>query len=246
MAASGMEVESLARVVGVDPKTVQRWLKGRLPHPRHRWKACDALRRPEDELWPEVSLATASGTHHTSEIISAYARRADVPSQLWSRMLDRAATRIDLLGYAMLFFPEQHPDLPNLLADRCAAGLQVRIALADPDCPEVAARDELEELGGTLPGRIRTTARHFESILSTAGVELRYHRVPLYNAVYRFDDQMFVTPYLYKMHGFQHPLLHLKRLAPAGLFEAYAHQFEAIWAGPTTTPHRAAASRGDG
>jgi hypothetical protein len=54
--------------------------------------------------------------------------------------------------------------------------------------------------------------------------------VPLYNAVYRFDDQMLVTPYLYRLHGYQHPLLHLKRLGPAGIFESYAQQFEAIWA----------------
>ena len=50
----------------------------------------------------------------------------------------------------------------------------------------------------------------------------------LYNALYRFDDQMLVTPYLYKLHGYQHPLLHLKRLGPAGIFETYAKQFEAI------------------
>lgn len=41
--------------------------------------------------------------------------------------------------------------------------------------------------------------------------------------------RMLVTPYLYKLHGYQHPLLHLKRLGPAGVFESYAQQFEAIW-----------------
>lgn len=34
----------------------------------------------------------------------------------------------------------------------------------------------------------------------------------------------------YRLHGYQHPLLHLKRLGPAGVFEGYAEQFEAIWA----------------
>nr|WP_235013717.1 helix-turn-helix transcriptional regulator [Parafrankia sp. Ea1.12] len=235
MAANGVEVESLARSVGVDPKTVQRWLKGRLPHPRHRWKASDALGCSEQDLWPEIAIANASGTAATAEIMSAYARRADTPVQLWSRMLDRATTSIDLLGYAMLFFPEQHPDLPELLTDKCARGLQVRILLADPYCPEAAIRDDLEGLDGTLSGRIRSTVRHFEPLLDNPGVELRYHRLPLYNAVYRFDDQMLVTPYLYRLHGFQHPLLHLKRLGPAGIFESYAHQFEAIWTAPTTT-----------
>lgn len=89
--------------------------------------------------------------------------------------------------------------------------------------------DKLEGLGGTLPGRIQSTVRHLEPTLSNMAVELRYHSVPLYNALYRFDDQMLVTPYLYRLRGYQHPLLHLKRLAPAGIFESYAQQFEAIW-----------------
>jgi transcriptional regulator with XRE-family HTH domain len=228
MTAKGMEIETLARLVSVDPKTVQRWLGGRLPHPRQRWKMCDILGQSEQELWPEVSLG-ASGTHHTSEIVAAYAHRADTPSQLWSAMLDRVRTNVDLLGYAMLFFPEQHPRLAQIIAGKCANGLRVRIALADPDSAEVEARDILEELGGTLPGRIRSTMAHLEPLLSSVGVEIRYHSVPLYNALYRFDDQMLITPYIYKLHGYQHPLLHIKRLGPAGLFESYAQQFEAIW-----------------
>lgn len=234
MASNGVEIEALARTVGVDPKTVQRWLRGRLPHARHRWRTCDALGRAEEELWPDASLARAA-TPHTAEIVAAYARRADAPAHLWNRLLERAGTSLDLLGYAMLFFPEQHPDLPELVTEKCAQGMRVRIALADPDCDEVAARDGLEQLGGTLPGRIRSTVGHLVSVLNNPGVELRYHRLPLYNAVYRFDDQMLVTPYLYELHGFQHPLLHLKRLGPAGIFESYAHQFEAIWTARTTT-----------
>jgi len=230
MASRNLEVEALARHVGVDPKTVQRWLTGRVPHPRHRWKACDALNRTEEELWPEVALANASGLTSMSEIVTAYTHRADAPIQLWSNLIDRASTTIDLLGYAMLFLPEQFPDLEDMLDKKCKSGLRVRILAADPMCEEVAARDRLEDLRGTLPGRIRTTLGHFEPLLSNPGIEVRLHTVPLYNAVYRFDDQMIVTPYLYKLHGFQHPLLQLRRRGSAGIFEAYARQFEAVWA----------------
>jgi hypothetical protein len=187
MTTKTMEVEVLARLVGVDPKTVQRWLGGRVPHPRHRWRICDVLGRSEQDLWPGVGLG-ASGAHHTSEIATAYAHRADTPSQLWSGMLDRVRTNLDLLGYAMLFFPEQHPRLTQILADKCASGLRVRIALADPESAEVMARDKLEGLGGTLPGRIFSTLRHFESLLSSTGVEIWYYSVPLYNAIYRFGN----------------------------------------------------------
>ena len=229
LAAKGVEIEALARHVGVDPKTAQRWLGGRIPHPRHRWRICDLLAQSEQQLWPEVGRG-ASGSSVTSEIVAAFAHRADAPSQLWEGLLGRVRTNLDLLGYAILFFPEQHPNLERLITEKCAQGLRVRIALADPDCAEVAARDSLESLGGTLAGRIRSTVQHFEPILANPGVSLRFHGVPLYNACYRFDDEMLVTPYLYRLHGYQHPLLHLKRLGAGGIFEGYAKQFEAIWA----------------
>ncbi len=229
MASASIEPESLARKIGVDPKTVQRWLGGRLPHPRHRWKICDILQQAEQYLWPEILIGT-TGVLHTSEIVSAYAHRADAPSQLWTAMLEGARRNIDLLGYSMSFFPEQHSRLADMLREKCASGLKVRIALADPESAEVAARDALERLGGTLPSRIRATVVNLESLFSNTGVEIRFHSVPLYNALYRFDDQMLVTPYLYRLHGYQHPLLHIKRLGPAGIFESYAQQFEAVWA----------------
>jgi len=55
---------------------------------------------------------------------------------------------------------------------------------------------------------------------------------------------MLVTPYLYKLHGYQHPLLHLKRLGPAGIFESYAQQFEAIWTESRPIPDKVATMAG--
>lgn len=86
----------------------------------------------------------------------------------------------------------------------------------------------LEQLHGTLPDRVRTTLRHLSTFSGVSGVEIRLHDVPLYNAMYRFDDQMLVTPYLVHAHGFQHPLLHLRRDGE-GIFQAYERQFETIW-----------------
>jgi hypothetical protein len=62
------------------------------------------------------------------------------------------------------------------------------------------------------------------------GVEIGLHQVHLYNSIYRFDDRMIVTPYLYRARGFEHPALHLRRLSPFGMFERYAAQFEDVWA----------------
>jgi len=51
----GIEIAELARMVGVDPKTAERWITlGRIPHPRHRWKASLVLGIDESELWPDT------------------------------------------------------------------------------------------------------------------------------------------------------------------------------------------------
>jgi Domain of unknown function (DUF5919) len=121
-----------------------------------------------------------------------------------------------------------------LLAAKCEAGAKVRIALADPDCSHVAERDEFEQLAGTLPGRIRTTLNHLRDLSAIPGVDVGLHAVHLYNAVYRFDDQMIVTPYLYRARGYQHPALYLRQLSRFGIFASFAEQAEQIWA--TTQP----------
>ena len=37
MAKARVDIEAVTNKTGVDPKTVQRWLDGRVPHARHRW-----------------------------------------------------------------------------------------------------------------------------------------------------------------------------------------------------------------
>jgi transcriptional regulator with XRE-family HTH domain len=51
---SGIEITELARQVGVDPKTVERWMTGgRIPYRRHRWNASRVLGIDESELWAD-------------------------------------------------------------------------------------------------------------------------------------------------------------------------------------------------
>ncbi len=111
MADARVSIEALARAVGVHAKTVQRWLGGRTPHPRHRWAVADLLGVREATLWPDAKGEALSSATSTSEILAAYAHRADVPSRIWHDLFDQAKTQIDLLGYALLFLPEANPRL---------------------------------------------------------------------------------------------------------------------------------------
>ena len=46
--------EDVAAQLEVDPKTVRRWLEGRIPYLRHRWALASLLCLDETDLWPEI------------------------------------------------------------------------------------------------------------------------------------------------------------------------------------------------
>ena len=54
MAAAHVGVEEVSQATQVDPKTVQRWLKGRVPHARHRWTVAELVHEDERYLWPNA------------------------------------------------------------------------------------------------------------------------------------------------------------------------------------------------
>jgi hypothetical protein len=196
-----------------------------------------ALTETEAGLWPQARPDLTAGSEATSEVVAAYAHRADIPRPVWTALLAGARERIDLLGYAYPFIAELLPDAVARIADTATNGTMVRMAFADPDCLHVTERDSLEQIGGTLPGRIRNALNFLQPLHGHPGVRIGLHTVHLYNSIFRFDHQMIITPYLYRARGYQHPALHLRELSPHGMFAAYAHQFDQIW--QTTTPYPA-------
>ena len=222
-------IEQIAREVDIDPKSVQRWMAGRTPHPRHRYALAHLLGESEEFLWPGVRRRPANALGATAEVVSAYPHRTDLNTDRWWDLFQGADAQIDLLGYTLYFLPHQHPELVELLLEKCGQGCRVRIALADPESEHVRRRDEEEHEAITLVPRIRSTLEAFAPLLECENADLRFQDAPLYNSVFRFDDQMLVTPHLYGMPGRSAPLLHLRRLGPSGVFSRFSAHFEGIW-----------------
>jgi hypothetical protein len=132
--------------------------------------------------------------------------------------------------------PENHPRLVDLLRGKAATDCAIRIGVADPESANVARRDEEERLGGTLAARIRTTLHYLDPLYDCAGVEVRYHDTPMYNSVFRFDDDMFVTPHVFGRPGRLAPLLHLRRRQDDGIFDNYLAHLEDVWATAVPIP----------
>ena len=232
MAAAGLSDDALAQAVEVDPKSVWRWLnKGVVPRRVGlKAKIATLLAVTEADIWPApAEVETEDEAEGTEEIVRAWSHRADVPKARWWAMFTHASEHIDLLGYAMQFLPEDHARLDRLLIDKANGGCSIRIALANPDSRYVAERDAEEGLGGTFRDRIRSTVDHFKPLFGVEGIELRYHHTPMYNSLFRGDDEMFVTPHLYALKGYRAPIFCLHRAFDDGIFDNFVAHFERLW-----------------
>ena len=52
--AAGLDVVDVAAQLDVDPKTVNRWMTGRLPYPRHRAALVRLTGWAAPDLWPGI------------------------------------------------------------------------------------------------------------------------------------------------------------------------------------------------
>lgn len=230
MAARGIDPVMLAGKVGVDPKSVERWLSlGRVPHGRHRQAVVAMLDSEETYLWPTATTPGRVLQASQAEIVAAYPYRAEVPSDLWPALLRGACHQVDILVYAGLFLFEDNPHLMEVFQSRAASGCRIRVALGDSESAAVRARGEEEQFGDGIDSRARTALRHWQPLLNVQGTETRLHGTTLYNSIYRFDDQMLVNHHVWGVNAYLAPVLHLRRLPHGRLFEVFADSFETVW-----------------
>lgn len=228
IAANDHTIQSLADHVGVDPKTVERWITtDRVPHRNHRWKTAKFLAVDEVYLWPSVE--PQAKTASTAELVTFYPNRGAVPGHLLSSLIDNATSQIEILVYAGLFLFDTHPDLSDDLAEKAKAGTQIRILLGDPESEMVLRRGEEEGIGDNLASRARITHSYLKSAARTPGLEVRLHGTILYNSIYRFDDDVLVNPHVLGAPAGQNPVLHFRYVPGGRMFRHYMKSFDYAW-----------------
>ncbi|MFF4540765.1 XRE family transcriptional regulator [Streptomyces aureus] len=228
ISAKGETAQSTADHVGVDPKSVERWITtNRTPHRGHRWKAAAFLGVDEVYLWPTVEKQAETAS--TSELVTYYPHRGAVPASLWSSLIEGAKDQVEILVYAGLFLFDNHPDLPDQLAEKATAGTQVRVLLGDPESQMIRQRGEEEGIGDDLAARARITRRYLEPAAKTRGVEIRLHDTILYNSIYRFDEDVLVNPHVLGAPAGQNPVLHFRYIPGARTFRHYMRSFDYTW-----------------
>lgn len=231
LAQRGVSPELLAEVCEVDPKTVGRWLGGRVPHPRHRFRVAQHLRVEELFLWPTPAPSAGQPSAGAGlELIGTYQNRASVPRDMWLSLLQGAQEQISVLVFSGTFFAQSNPHVAKMLAERAADGVQVRLCFGESNGRAAAIRGIEEGIGDTLAAKIRASLTYYRPLASEAGCEVRLHDTTLYTSLFRYDDDLLVNPHVWGQPASANPLLHLKRVDAAGWFDNYAQSFEAVWA----------------
>ncbi|MEV6656247.1 DUF5919 domain-containing protein [Nocardia fluminea] len=225
----GIAPESLAAVCQVDPKTVGRWLGGRVPHPRHRQRVAHHLRVEEGFLWPPVVDERAVPAN--VELVATFHNRAEVPRETWLSLLNNATEQIDVLVFSGTFFAQSNPRVAHTLIERAREGARVRMCFGNPGSRAVIDRGSEEGLGpGTLAAKIRGSLTYYRPILSVDRCEVRLHETTLYNSLFRFDDTLLVNPHIWGQPASANPVFQLRRVNEIGWFDNYCESFDAIWA----------------
>ena len=98
--------EDVAAQLEVDPKTVRRWLEGRIPYLRHRWALAGLLGLDEADLWPEIRAALAARSR-PEEIRAVYPSWQAVPREVWLCLFTSAEHEIGILDDSGLLLADQ-------------------------------------------------------------------------------------------------------------------------------------------
>lgn len=226
-----LTIDSVASHVGVDRKTVERWIStGRVPHRNHRWKTSTLLKRDETYLWPSLLDDKRVQGASDAEFVQIFPHRGAVPHEMWKSLIDDAKDAVDILVYSGLFLVDNRPDFTDVLTEKARLGMRVRMLFGDPDSAEITRRSEEEGIGTHgLSGRISVTLSYVSKLIGVPGVEIRLHDTILYNSIYRSDSTMLVNPHAYGSGAPFNPVLHLQRVPGGRMFDHYQASFDRVW-----------------
>ncbi|MEU0539730.1 XRE family transcriptional regulator [Nocardia sp. NPDC005978] len=225
---SDYDERSLAAELGLDPKSVQRWVtRGVTPRRNAALRAAKVLGVSPVWLWPNLEMDRQAASQ--AEIVTLYPHRSEVPRHLWLDLLQSASKRVWLYANASLFLPEDNPDSIEILKRKADNGADVRILMADPDSEMCVRRGVEERLFEGIPARVRMALSYYAPLVETSGIAFRLQSETLYNSIFIYDDEMLINQHVYGMYGYMAPILHLRRMMGGDFFDMYARSFDRVW-----------------
>ncbi|MEJ3750048.1 helix-turn-helix transcriptional regulator [Actinomycetes bacterium KLBMP 9797] len=228
LADAKMTERQLAAAVGVDEKTASRWVAdpNRVPHPRHRYAASEALGVDEEVLWPEAIRASIK-TGADREVVAVYPYRSACPRSLWRDLITRSQRELFFGGYTNYFLWLEQSNLRNVLHRKAEAGARVRFLVGDPDSDVTRRREEIEDVPLTVSTRIQVTLDELRKVMPP--VEGRFSDRHIATSVFVFDEDALVSVHLADLLGHDSPTLHLRKRSSDGLYDRFVSHLEHLW-----------------
>lgn len=212
----GMSPAALASRLGVDPKTVERWIcHGRTPYPRIAAQAARLLDVEVTYLWPDIHARRNTSVSAADELVATYPGRAAVPYDLWTRLLTEASHRIDIMGD--LGLSDLVPNLTRLLVEKAGRGIPVRVVLADP----ATATNPADTARAMVAEAVFTP-------LASEGVIVRRYPGALATTILRIDSDLIVRTTLDGCPSALAPVLHLRSLTGGPLSSLYLTSLDTV------------------
>jgi len=227
MLRARLREDDVAARLGVDPKTVRRWLSGRVPYPSSRAALADLVSVDETDLWPEAG-GPLSGRSRPEELAAVYPHRWAIPRDVWLRFFESAEHEIAVLAYSALFLAED-AGLLGIIEDKARSGVRVRLALGDPDSVCVALRGQEEGIGDAMAAKVRNALTLYRPLVKSENVEIRLHQTVLYNSIYRADGQLFVNQHSYGIPAAHAPVFGFRESQTVDMATPYLDSFERVW-----------------
>lgn len=231
----GLTPQSLGERLGVDHKTVERWVAGRMPYRRHRYAVASELGKDEAYLWPGALSREQVSAASDSEVLAIYPHRSDVPREAWAELFAGAKREIGVLVYSGLFLSEDAA-VRKILQDKGSAGVRVRILLGDPASAQVAQRGADEGIDDAQSATIRNAPALYQPLRRSGVLEFRFHKTILYNSIYISDEQLLVNTHVFGVPAALAPVWHLKKVAGGEIASTYLESFERVWETGTPVP----------
>ena len=187
--------EDVAARLQVDPKTVRRWLEGRVPYLRHRWAIATMLALDETDLWPQLRRFQDQARRGRCRLPSqrehlprTYGRTSSDPLSAKSASLQTAerSLRRTSASWAHCVTAPRH-------------GVIVRICLRTPRLTRGSATLPVGIRDALAPGRpVPRGRRTLRSACTTS---------TLSNSIYRADDELIIGQHAFGVPASAAPVL---------------------------------------
>lgn len=173
-----------------------------------------------------------------SGITNIYVKASEIESYTWMKLINSSKKQIDLASHTLYQISDQL-DILEALKERLVNGVKIRILINSPENPALKALalsidEDLKNIE-IMRHQMRYSWNKFDTLKKTLDKSfqdnitiVRLNEGILHAAFRRFDDQIFIVPYLYSKATPETPVYVIKDESKP-LFKAYLAEFEELF-----------------